>query len=531
MIHRLSIQNLILIEKADIHFDKGLQIITGETGSGKSVLLGALKLLLGAKADVESIRNGAAVAVIEAKLTIAQPLGWLEEEGVNVPPQGPVLLRREIHRSGKNRCFFEDQQISLAHLKKITSAAIELVDQGSASSLTSLEAQRKWLDVFGGLTQRVQEFSASFHREKQLTAKLQELRNLKEIAERDEQKAQEDIKILEEVNLQDHEEEKLTEEHNVLTHAQALESAAASTLSFLHDSQEPLIALLKRTAHSLEHFISVDSRLAEPAGSIKRSALELEEAAFFLRSYVEQIEADPRRLLAVEERLAVLEKLKKRFGSLEEVRTLQGMLTQKLQELSDVEESIAATAEEINIVQKYNLDEAKRIGDLRRDAAFRFSIAVTEELLSLNLPHARFEASIALRAMSSHGIDDISFLFSANPGYAPQLLEECASGGELSRIFLAIKTVLAEHDQSSCLIFDEIDSNVGGQTASILGEKLQMLAQKRQIICVTHFVQVARCAAHHFLVSKHEALTTVQKLDAQEQEIEFNRMLGKDTAK
>ncbi len=373
----------------------------------------------------------------------------------------------------------------------------------------------------------MQKFSASFHKEKQLTSQLKELTVLKETSERDEQKAQEDIKILEEVNLQDQEEEKLTEEHNVLTHAQALESAAASALTLLHDHEEPLIALLKRTANNLEHLSTVDPRLAEPAENIKRSALELEEAAFFLRSYIDQLEADPRRLLAVEERLAVLEKLKKRFGSLSEVRLLQEKLAKQLQKLSNVEEAITATEGEMKAVQKHNLEEAKRIGDLRRKAAFRFSIAVTEELPSLNLPHARFEVSLASTPMSSHGSDEVSFLFSANPGYPPQPLEECASGGELSRVFLAIKTILAEQDQSSCLIFDEIDSNVGGQTASILGEKLQMLAQKRQIICVTHFVQMARCASHHFLVSKHEALTTVQKLTPDEQKIEFNRMLGK----
>jgi ATPase involved in DNA repair len=527
MINRLSIQNLILIEKAEILFDQGLQIITGETGSGKSVLLGALRLLLGAKADGESIRSGASVAAVEAELTISQPLSWLEEEGISVPSHGSVLIRREIHRSGKNRCFFEEQQIPLALLKKITSGVIELVDQGSASSLSSAEAQRKWLDAFGGLSLRVQEFGVSFNKEKELTAKLQQLKAEKETVQKELEKAQEDVKILDEVDVQDQEEEKLTEEHNVLTHAQALEAAAASTLSLLSESQEPLIPLLKRAAHNLEHLVSVDSRLTETAGSIKRSALELEEAVFFLRSYVDRLEANPRRLLVVEERLAQLEKLKKRFGSLSQLRHIQDALFKQLNRPSELEEIITSTDAEIKILQKYHREEAQRIGDLRREAAFRFSIAITEELLSLNLPHARFEASISPKPISSHGTDEVSFLFSANPGYPPLPLEECASGGELSRVFLAIKTVLTEQDQSSCLIFDEIDSNVGGQTAAILGEKLQTLAKKRQIICVTHFVQVAKYASHHFLVSKNDALTTVQRLNAAQQEIEFDRMLGK----
>ena len=255
--------------------------------------------------------------------------------------------------------------------------------------------------------------------------------------------------------------------------------------------------------------------------------LELEDAVFFLRSYMGELDTDPEKLLVIEERLVLIEKLKKRFGQIGELGDLKQTLMQKLDHLSQLDSSIFTAQKELERLRAHNLKEADEISQERKWAALHFSLLISRELHSLNLPNARFEVQLLAQPLGPHGTDDITFLFSANPGYSPQPLQDCASGGELSRVFLAIKTHLAEKDQSTSLIFDEIDSNVGGQTAAILGEKFQALAKKRQVICVTHFVRVARCAAHHFLVSKKDSLTSVKKLSSSEQEEEFNRMLGK----
>ena len=303
--------------------------------------------------------------------------------------------------------------------------------------------------------------------------------------------------------------------------------AASASVNLLSDGQEPLIFLLKKAAHSIDQLARFDQRLIEPASMIKRSALELEDAVFFLRSYIDELDANPQRLSIIEERLALIEKLKKRFGQFAAISQVKETLTQKLDHLSQLDAKISAAQRELDEISGQNQREAAQISTLRKAAARKLESDVTKELQSLNLPHAHFAIQVETKPLGTHGIDEICFLFSANPGYPPLPLQDCASGGELSRVFLAIKTHLAEKDQNTCLIFDEIDSNVGGQTAAILGEKLQKLSEKRQVICVTHFVQVASCGAHHFLVSKKDALTTIKKLTDEERKEEFDRMLGK----
>ena len=529
MIVRLSIQNLILIEQADIAFGPGLNIITGETGSGKSALLSAIRLLLGAKADPQQIRSQASLSVVEAQFIPSEPLDWLAEEEIAAPASGPVSIRREIHRSGKNRCFFEDQQISLTLLKKIVGAAIELVDQSSSLTLSLSDEQRKWLDAFGKLSSMATAFAKSFEEEKALETSLAQYLAEMEKADLEQLRAEENLAWIEEINLQEGEEERLAQEHDLLTHSQQLLEAATSAVSLLSESSQPLLFVLKRMAHSLEQVLRFDPRLTEPYEGIKQAFIGLEEASFTLRSYADRLDADPTRLAAIEERFAAIEKIKKRFGPLSEIKILKQHLSKRLDDLSQLGSSIAATRSALSALREKNRLQAEEMTQLRLKAAHEFEEAVTQELRSLNLPHARFEITVSPKEMSAHGADALSFHFTANPGYSPLPLEECASGGELSRLLLAIKTVLADRDKSTCLIFDEIDSNVGGQTAAILGAKLQKLSEKRQTICVTHFVQVARCAFHHFLVSKDQAITTVRKLSGSEQEMEFRRMLGQGT--
>ncbi|MCC6127911.1 MAG: AAA family ATPase [Chlamydiae bacterium] len=527
MITRLFIQNLILLEKAEIHFGEGLHIITGETGAGKSALLTAIRLLLGAKSDEQLIRQDALSAIVEAELTISGSLDWLQEEGIDPPTTSTICVRREIHRSGKNRCFFEESQVSLSILKKIVSQMIELVDQGSSATLCMPGTQRKWLDAFGRFSEKIFAFSQNFKKERTLKESLQGWIEEKQKADSEQKIAEEDLRMIENAALQENEEEKLTEEHNLLTNSQELLQTAASSVNLLSESQEPLIFILKKAAHSIDQLVRFDQRLIEPASMLKRSALELEDAVFFLRSYINELDANPQRLSIIEERLALIEKLKKRFGHFSKLSLLKETLIEKLEHLSQLDAKISAARGELEEIRENNRRDALEISTLRKIAALELARAVTQELQSLNLPHARFDIQVETKVLEAHGADEICFLFSANPGYPPLPLQDCASGGELSRVFLAIKTHLAEKDQNTCLIFDEIDSNVGGQTAAILGEKLQALSLKRQVICVTHFVQVASCGAHHFLVSKKDALTTIKRLSDVEREEEFNRMLGK----
>ncbi len=490
----LKIQNLILIEKAEISFGAGLNILTGETGSGKSAILSAIRLIAGERADNSSIRKGADFAIVEA----------LMENG--------TFIRREIYRSGKNRCFIDEAQVSLSTLKEASD--IELVDQSSSHSI--LEQEKRMLDTFANLLDKVKIFELAYGEEKALDTQLQKL--LQTPKDRELEWAQKDLSLIEEVDWKPGEEEKLAQEHHFLTHAQELAEKMSAIGFALTEGGE--IPSLKRVQGSLEQCIRFDSKLAPFAQSMKSALLELEEVGRSVQSYADKLETNPNLLTTLEKRMGAIESLKRRFGP--DIGAQREKLLRSIEHLSNLDAEIEDVKIRLEKLREKNRALSESITKERQKAAPRLASQVLAELKSLNIPHAQFEIAVG------DSFNDIRFLFSANPGIPPIPLEECASGGEQSRLLLALKTILSEG--SSCLVFDEIDSNVGGQTAGIIGQKLKRLAEKRQVICVTHFVQVAKYAMDHFLVSKatqgESAYTNVIKLNEQEKEIEYNRMLG-----
>ena len=525
MLQSLKIENLVLISKTAISFGEGLNILTGETGAGKSVLLTAIRLITGEKSSTELIREDAACAIIEAELSNFST--ELPEE-IDCPRPGePLLIRREILRSGKSRCFVQDHLVPASFLRKITQSSIEIVDQSSSQTLCSKEAQQNMLDAFASLEQDILVFSNSFKEETKLKKQLDAAMDASMHRERDLEWAESNIQRIEETNWQPDEENQLNEEHNLLTHAQErIEKIGALTEELAIISPQ-----IKRLSHLLDTLLKFDSQLTPVAQIFKSASLEIEEVEGSLQSYLGKCEADPARLAAVEQRIAAIDQLKRRFGTTwEEVEKQKIKCLRQIEQLNALDDQINALKEELNRLQKQHLNTAQGISERRKSAANIFSKQVLEELKSLNLPYAQFEIILDSQPISSNGIDSIRFLFSANPGLSPIPLEQCASGGELSRLLLAIKIVLAEKENCKCLIFDEIDSNVGGQTAAILGGKLRKLANQRQVICVTHFAQVAKAAMHHFSVYKTEdrgtATTTVKKLTPKDLETEYNRMIG-----
>jgi DNA repair protein RecN (Recombination protein N) len=487
----LKIQNLILIEKAEIAFGPGLNILTGETGSGKSAILSAIRLISGERAESQMIREGADMAVVEAVL------------------EGQILVRREIYRSGKNRCFIDDAQVNLAALRKCVN--IERVDQSSSLELASIEEQRRMLDTFARLLEEVRNHEASLVLERAQEAELAKLLESRQQRERELEWALKDLALIEEVAWQAGEEEKLTEEHSLLTHSQELTEKMSAVAFLLTEGSE--LPTLKRALTTLEGCLRFDASLSPLAASMKGALLELQEVGRSVRSHLDHFDADPNRLAFVEARLATIESLKRRFGP--DIGAEKKKLQEKME--NDLGGQVEAIQTSLDALKKKNAAAGQAIEEKRRAAAMPLTRELLAELKSLNMPHAQFAISPEHR-----------FLFTANPGTQPSPLEQCASGGELSRVLLAIKTVLA--DGNSCLVFDEIDSNVGGHTATILGEKLKKLSQKRQVICVTHFVQVAKCALDHFRVAKIEkggsAFTTVEKMGEKEREKEYSRMMG-----
>ena len=524
-IQLLQIKNLALIEEATIHFGEGLNIVTGETGSGKSVLLSALRFLTGEKGGAEWIREGAEMAVIEGELA----LSCSEMLGDIPPPKKgePLLIRREIHRSGKNRSFVQDHLVSASFLRKLTCSNIEMVDQSSAPALCAREELRKMLDAFADTASDLELLATSYREEMAAKKRLDAACDAEKDKVRNLGQAEISLQTIEEVNWIQGEEERLNEEHSFFSHAQEL-------LEKVGSSAEGLAAAsgqIRQLFHLLTAASKFDARLKPFETSVKGAGLELEETERALRSYLEQCDADPLRLANIEQRLKEIEQLKRRFGATwEAVEKEKKELKREIQKFSFLEEEIETLREALQRVEQTNRELSSRISERRKQAAILFSAQVLEELQALNLPYAQFEVSLTTQPLSSHGIDEIRFLFSANPGLSAIPLEICASGGELSRLLLAIKITLSTKKECSCLIFDEIDSNVGGHTAAILGEKLKTLSHNRQVICVTHFVQVAKTAMDHFFVYKEEksglAITQIRKLTGPMLEQEYHRMLG-----
>ncbi|MES2274246.1 MAG: AAA family ATPase [Chlamydiota bacterium] len=529
----LKIKNLILIEHAEISFGPGLNILTGETGAGKSAILSAIRLISGERADAGLIRSGADLAVIEATFSAYSSNPFIEEGVELPPPASPLHIRREIHRSGRSRAFVEDQQVSLSFLRKCVGHAIEQIDQSSSQSLSLLDAQREILDLFADLSAETALFIASFNEETAIAVELQNLYQLQTQSERELEWARHDLKIIEEVNWKEKEEETLAEEHQFLASVEELAEKIHSISSALTEGTAPCVPLLKRLSAALENCTRFDAKLQPYSQTMRSAALEMEEVGRTIGAYAEGLEANPARLAALEKRISEIEAVKRRFGpSWEEVENTKRKKLAQIDQLTNLENRIEEVQCALKRLKEKNLSSARFLSQKRQSAAPVLASAVEAELKSLNLSSAQFQISLHEKTMSSNGCDEVRFLFSGNPGTLPISLGECASGGEISRLNLAIQTTLAEKEGSSTLVFDEIDSNVGGQTAVVLGEKLKKIARGRQVICVTHFVQVARFAAEHFLVAKREkdgmAFTVVSKLKAKERELEYNRMLGVD---
>jgi len=494
MLRSLKIQNLVLVEKAEIDFGEGLNILTGETGAGKSAVLAAIRLIAGMRADTGLVGTRGEIAIVEA-----------EVEG--------KIFRREIHRSGKSRCFVEEEQVSLAELKEKLGKSIDFVDAEHSFALCALENQRAMFDAALGLTDEVEQLRASFAEEAALQAQLDELTASQETRTRDLAWTEEDLAHIDTVRWKAGEEEALAAEHKILVHAQELTEK-------LGIASEGLAATsLKQIAASLERTATLDPKLSPLSLQCKAAALEIDEVQSQLHTYLSKLDADPKRLEVVEERIGMIERLKRKYGkTIEEVEEKKKRLQERVSQLTHLEEEIEKWREKWKKKKEENLRLAAQLLEKRRAGEPLFTDQVLQQLYDLNLPHAQFLVSLK---------DEIRFLFSANPGHAPIPLEECASGGERARLLLAMKTVLAKREKKGCLIFDEIDSNVGGHTATALGEKLKQIAEHAQVICVTHFVQVAKCAQHHFAVSKNgSAITTITHLQAHSKAQEYRRMLG-----
>lgn len=523
---QLHLENFLLIEKAHLDFKKGLNIITGETGSGKTVIISSLLQIFGEKAHQDLIVKNKKNAVLEAHFSIEHnslAKALLQTEGIEFDTQEPLIIRKEINSLGKSRFFINDQLTTSSFLKELKEFMIEIISQNSALSLFSKENQRNFLDQFGSLEKEREEILKTYnhytHLEKQNLSLEKILIDEKEPI----LTFQKELQRFEKINLKENEEQELAKEHHLLTHTHDLIETISQILNTLNQDSSPidLLKSIRTNLHSLE---KIDPTFSELFKLLNDAILNLDEVTYNLSTYSSKLEPNPERLSQIEDRFVEIEELKKTFGPYHQMQ-------KKIYDLKNKIDEYFATEDQLQLVQdqlknlKINFDiQLKALTVKRKKVSEVFRQKILENLASLNISSPSLQIEIREKQPSGNGQDEIEYLFSANKETPTSPLKQCASGGELARVFLAIKTLLCGNEK--LIIFDEIDASIGGKTATMIGEKLKKISQSQQVLCITHFVQVAKFADLHFKVEKTDSKTIIQALSLAQQSEEFSRMVG-----
>jgi DNA repair protein RecN (Recombination protein N) len=537
MLVELVVENYAVIEKVRVRFHRGLNLLTGETGSGKSIVVDALALLLGGRASSETVRTGAERArisgIFEIQLSPAL-LKLLETAGIE-PEEDELLIEREILPNGKSRAFVGSRPATAALLKDLAPHLGDIHGQHDQQQLFSPAIQREMLDTFAGSGSAVAETAELYERWRTRSAELEEL----------DRSAQEKLRLADLWSFQRQEIEgvaplpaedlQLENERRVLRNVVRLEETAGAAYVALYEAPESATAQLRTVIRRLEELARIDEGISDVLAALQPAAIAVDEAAHTLRRYLGKLEADPGRLDQVEARLAALEKVKRKYGAtveavlafLEEVRT-------QLDAVEHSSERRSALRKEVDGLSAAYRASAVKLTSIRKSAARQLAKRVQEELASLAMEKTRVELRVEPAPWSEHGSDAIEILLAANIGEELKPLEKIASGGELSRIALALKTCTtgraAPNTVPRTLVFDEVDAGVGGSAAEAVGRRLKKLATSSQVICVTHLPQIAGFADHHYFVEKHTAkgrtLASVAELAGAERTREIGRMLS-----
>ena len=537
MLHELRVENLLLIERAELCFGAGLNVLTGETGAGKTVLAHALDLLLGGKPRSGIVRPGAAEAYVEGVFALPQELRT--ELGDRLPDDAEELvLARRVSAEGRTRAYLGGRSATAADLRDIGAAVLSFYGQHEHRKLMLASAQLEILDGFAGTEQAARRESCreAYARERALQDRLAMLRERAGARDRELDLLDWELAEIDRAAPSEEEEAALESERGRLRHVEALRGAVAAGVGALdgdEDAGGAAALVLATAAQALESVGGVDAELDALAGRVRALALEADDLAHELRRYGEGVDAPPGRLDEVEERLALLDRLKRKHGgSIAAVLEYAASCRARRDELTGAEEAIDATERELEAARSALAKQARALTKARTAAGKALAEAVRDRLKALAMEGGEFTAALTPRdGYGPTGGDEVEFLIAPNPGVPAGPLRETASGGELSRVMLALMGAAAEAGPAT-LVFDEVDAGIGGQTARAVGEQLRSLAAGRQVICITHLPQIASLADRHFTIVKDTsagtARTTVTHLRKGDVVGELVRMLGAD---
>lgn len=537
MLSLLHIENIAIIESADIRFDGGFNVLTGETGAGKSIVIDAIGAVLGERTSRELIRTGARSALVTAVFTGLPKLRWLEDNGF--PPQGEeLLLQREIQGDGRNVCRVDGRPLTVAQLRELGRQLLNIHGQHDGQQLLDPESHLDYLDCFGRTGDLLKDYQSSYQA---MSEKRRQIASL-EMDEAERSRRVDmltyQIQELERAGLKPGEDEELDARKTLMRSAGKLMDAlqaAEYALGGDEDSQGAC-ALIADAEGELRGVARLSPQIGALADQVSTLRAAAEDALESLRDQGRELDFSPEELDRLESRLDILYRLKKKYGS-----TVADMLDylersrQELDQIQDADDTIARLQKELSQVRAQAREKGERLSHARKEAALSLQQRVQEELRQLDMPKVQFQAQFLGQqeeedGMGPTGLDQVQFLMSANAGEALKPIQKVASGGELARIMLALKNVLAEDDGVGSLVFDEVDTGVSGRAAQKVAEKMAQVARRKQVLCVTHLPQIAAMADTHFSVQKGEqdgrTYTHVERLDRAGRGEELARLIG-----
>lgn len=530
MLRTLSIHDFVIVDAIELEFAPGFTVFTGETGAGKSILIDALALALGGRGDASVVREGASKSDITADFsTDAQAEAWLAANEFQ-NDEGSVLLRRVIDNAGRSKAFINGIAATAAQLRELGELLVDIHGQHAHQSLLKSDAQRQLLDGQAGLFDEVKSVSAAYKAWRALARQREEFETNAKNVLLERERLEWQVNELEKLAPQAGEWDEISNEHSRLSHAASLIEGAQEALGVISESDMPMLSRLSALNLKLGRLADIDDTLKPVLELLEPARIQLQEAVYALNDYLGRVELDPARLRDVEDRLGALHSTARKFHvDPDDLVQELASLSAQLKQLADATDLDALRAQEARLKAVY-MRAAEKLSKSRTRAATALSDAVTAGMQDLSMAGGRFTIALQTCEPAAYGLEQVEFMVAGHAGVAPRPLAKVASGGELARIALAISVITSSATATPTLIFDEVDSGIGGAVAEVVGHLLKRLGQDHQVLCVTHLPQVASQANQHFEVSKSsvkgKTVSRIDSLDSKARVEEIARMLG-----
>ena len=535
MLHELHIENIAVIERADIRFEKGLNILTGETGAGKSIVIDSIGAVLGERVSRELVRRGAEKALVTAVFDPDGAEDWLREN--DIEPEEELILQRRILSDGKSSCRVCGNPVTAAQLKELASLLVDIHGQNDGRQLMDEKRHLGYLDSFGRVDEEKNAYLTQYRRYREIQKELKQLTMDEVEKEQLSESLRYQIAELERAELKAGEKDELVSRRDLLRNSEKLTEALDEALNLLYGGEDNAVSMAQNAEYYAGRAAALVPELESCTASIHEAAFSLSDAAETLRDFRDSLDFSPEEYDRLEERISLLNKLERKYGrDTDSLIAYLDECREKLDRIEYADEKSEKLRRELEAQKKLCRKAGQVLREKRQTAAGELEGRIIRELRELNMPSVRFAVEFSPLegepGFDANGADQVRFLMSANAGEELGRISRIASGGELSRIMLAMKNVFAENDPVSTMIFDEIDTGVSGIAAQRVGEKLYSVSKGKQVMCVTHLPQIAAMADSHFLIAKQErqgrTYTEVTKLDREGQRMELARLHGGD---